>query len=162
LPLVRSFVDEVVTVSEDEIAAAMVMLINRSKLVVEGAGAAGLAAVLAGKVAPAPEGATAVVLSGGNVDADVLAAVAGLQETREGRRLRFLTYVSDRPGGLAALLELVAGAGANVIEVSHIRDGIALHVGQTGIELTVSVRGPQHGDRVLVALEEAGYRVVRE
>jgi threonine dehydratase len=162
LPLIEQWVDKVVTVSEDEIAAAMVTLINRSKLVVEGAGAAGLGAVLAGKAKPAEDGATAVVLSGGNVDAGVLAAVAAREETREGRRIRFLTYVSDRPGGLAGLLELVAGADANVIEVSHVRDGIDLAVGQTGIELTVSVRGREHGDRVIGTLERAGYRVVRE
>jgi len=161
LPLIQRWVDDVVTVSEDEIGAAMVTLINRSKLVVEGAGAAGLAALLAGKVKPTAQGSTAVVLSGGNVDAGVLAAVTAHEETLEGRRMRFLTYVSDRPGGLAALLELVAGADANVIEVVHIRDGIDLHVGQTGIQLTVSVRGPEHGDRVIEAVEAAGYRTVR-
>jgi threonine dehydratase len=162
LPLIQRWVDDVVTVSEDEIGAAMVTLINRSKLVVEGAGAAGLAAVLAGKAKPGAQGPTAVVLSGGNVDAGVLAAVTAHEETLEGRRIRFLTYVSDRPGGLAGLLELVAGADANVIEVVHIRDGIDLHVGQTGIELTISVRGPEHGDRVIDVVEAAGYRVVRE
>jgi threonine dehydratase len=161
LPLIQRWVDDVVTVSEDEIGAAMVTLINRSKLVVEGAGAAGLAALLAGKVKPTAQGSTGVVLSGGNVDAGVLAAVTAHEETLEGRRMRFLTYVSDRPGGLAALLELVAGADANVIEVVHIRDGIDLHVGQTGIQLTVSVRGPEHGDRVIEAVEAAGYRTVR-
>jgi threonine dehydratase len=161
LPLIEHWVDDVVAVSEDEIGTAMVTLINRSKLVVEGAGAAGLAAILAGKVKPTAQGSTAVVLSGGNVDAGVLAAVTAHEETLEGRRMRFLTYVSDRPGGLAALLELVAGADANVIEVVHIRDGIDLHVGQTGIQLTVSVRGPEHGDRVVSAVEAAGYRTVR-
>jgi threonine dehydratase len=161
LPLVDRWVDDVVAVSEDAIAAAMVTLINRSKLVVEGAGAAGLAAVLDERVRPAAAGTTAVVLSGGNVDAGVLAAVAAREETRARRRIRFLTYVPDRPGGLAALLDLVAETDANVLEVNHVRDGIDLAVGQTGIALTVSTRGGAHDERVMAALEEAGYSVVR-
>jgi threonine dehydratase len=160
-PLVERWVDELVTVTEAEIAAAMVMLINRSKLVVEGAGAVGLAAVLSGAVKPSARGTTAVVVSGGNVDPATLAAVAAREETRAGRRIRFLTYVPDRPGGLAGLLDLVAASDANVLEVSHVRDGIDLAVGQTGVELSVSIRGEAHGRRVVEGLEDAGYAIVQ-
>jgi threonine dehydratase len=160
-PLVERWVDELVTVTEAEIAAAMVMLINRSKLVVEGAGAVGLAAVLSGAAKPGESGTTAVVVSGGNVDPATLAAVAAREETRAGRRIRFLTYVPDRPGGLAGLLDLVAASDANVLEVSHVRDGIDLAVGQTGVELSVSIRGEAHGRRVVQGLEGEGYAIVQ-
>ncbi len=160
MPLVAGWLDDVVTVSEAEIAAAMVLLINRSKLVVEGAGAVGLAAVLNGAADVAGEGTTAIVVSGGNVDPGTLAAVAAREETRAGRRIRFMTYVPDRPGGLAGLLDLVAEAEADVIDVMHVRDGIDLAVGQTGIELSVSIRGGQHGERVVEVLRAAGYHIV--
>src|SRR6188472_4262952 len=124
LPLVQRYVDEVVTVSDDEVAEAMVLLLERSKLVVEGAGAVGVAALLTGKVKPPPRGETCVVLSGGNVDASRLAECIRLGETAAGRRLVVWTVVPDRPGALAALLRVVAEQGANVMDVEHIREGV--------------------------------------
>jgi threonine dehydratase len=147
----------VVTVGEDEIAEAMVLLVERSKLVVEGAGAAALAALLSGAVATAGSGSTVAVLSGGNVDVGLLAAIATRHETRMGRRLRVYTRVSDLPGGLAGLLAAVASAGANLIDVEHVRDGVDLHVRETGIELTVETRGGDHAAALLSALRDAGY-----
>ena len=110
LPLVERFVDDVVVVADDDIAEAMVLLMERAKLVVEGAGAVGVAALLAGAVEPVNKGTTVVVLSGGNVDAALLALVAQRHEVAVGRRLRIATAVSDRPGGLAARTDL-RGAG---------------------------------------------------
>jgi threonine dehydratase len=159
LPLIRSLVDDFVTVSDDAIAEAMVFLLERSKLVVEGAGAAALAAVLSGAVTPAASGTTVVVLSGGNVDVGLLAAVGARQETREGRRLRLFTRVSDRPGGLAALLRAVADTKANLIAVDHVRDGVELDVRETGVELTLETRGHDHATAVLERLQGDGYVV---
>ena len=150
-----------VVVSEEDIADAMVWLLERSKLVVEGGGAAGVAAVLAEKVTPAPRGATVIVLSGGNVDAGLLAAVAQRNETLRGRRMRLFTRISDRPGGLAALLTLIAEAGGNVVHADHVRDAVTLHVRETGVEITLETRNPQHSDAIVAAMQDAGYDVHR-
>jgi threonine dehydratase len=157
LPLVQEWVDEVVAVEEDAIAEAMVLLMERCKLVVEGAGAVGIAALLEGVVAPATTGTTVAVLSGGNVDVNLLSQIVRRHETLLGRRLVLMTRMSDRPGGLARLLSLVAGLGANVVDVGHVREGLDLHVRETAIELVLETRGPAHADAVREALREAGY-----
>ena len=161
LPLVARFVDEVVVVSEEDTAEAMVILMERAKLVVEGAGAVGVAALLAGLVRPAANGTTVVVLSGGNVDAGLLALVARRHETAVGRRLRLYTRVVDRPGGLAALLLCVAATGANLLGVTHVREAADLQVRQTGIELTLETRGAEHAEAILAAMAVGGYEVER-
>ena len=157
LALVEQWVDEVVVADEDDIAEAMVLLAERARLVVEGAGAVGVAALLTGAVAPAAQGTTCVVLSGGNVDTGLLAAVARLHESRAGRRLVVFTRISDRPGGLARLLATVAQAGANLIDVAHVREGVDLHVRETGVQLVLETRGREQAQAVLGALREAGY-----
>jgi threonine dehydratase len=157
LRLVERHLDDVVTVSDDEVAQAMVLLLERSKLVVEGAGAAGVAALLAGKVGPPTEGDTCVVLSGGNVDATRLAECIRLGETAAGRRIVLWTVVPDRPGALAALLRVVAEQGANVVDVEHIREGVELHVRETAIELVLQTDGPEHTERVLEAVRAEGF-----
>ena len=159
LPLVREWVDEIVVVAENDVAEAMVLLLERAKLVVEGAGAVGVAALLAGAVVPAPSGATVVVLSGGNVDAGVLATVALRHETAEGRRLRFFTRVEDRPGGLARLLTRIADAGGNLVTVTHVREAVPLHLRQTGVDLLLETRGADHAAEIVAALEAAGYEI---
>jgi threonine dehydratase len=143
------------------VAEAMVMLLERAKLVVEGAGAVGVAALLTGAVVPDSAGVTAVVLSGGNVDAGLLALVARRHETAVGRRLRISTLVSDRPGGLATLLGSLAETGANLLTVEHVRDAVELHIRQTAIELTLETRGADHAEAILSALRAAGYEVER-
>jgi threonine dehydratase len=156
-PLLDALLDGVVEVGEDDIAETMVLLVERSKLVVEGAGAVSLAALLSGAVTAADAGSTVAVLSGGNVDVGLLAAIARRHETRAGRRLRVYTRVSDLPGGLAGLLAAVAAGGANLIHVEHVREGVDLGVRETGIELTVETRGPEHAAQLLAALGDAGY-----
>jgi threonine dehydratase len=146
-----------VTVSDDEVAQAMVLLLERSKLVVEGAGAVGVAALLAGKVGPARDGDTCAVLSGGNVDASRLAECIRLGETAAGRRLVIWTVVPDRPGALAALLRIVAEHGANVVDVEHIREGVELHVRETAIELVLQTDGPRHSELILEAIRAEGF-----
>jgi threonine dehydratase len=161
LKLIERWVDDVVVVAEDDVAEAMVLLMEKAKLVVEGAGAVGVAALLGGKVTPSPQGTTCVVLSGGNVDAGLMATIARRHETEAGRRMVLLTRVPDRPGALAALLQTVAGAGANIVEVSHLREGIGLHVRETGVQLTIETRSREHADAVVAAAEGAGYGVAR-
>jgi threonine dehydratase len=162
LPLVREWVDEVVVVAENDVAEAMVVLLERAKLVVEGAGAVGVAALQSGKVRPAAGGSTVVVLSGGNVDAGVLATVALRHETAEGRRLRFFTRVEDRPGGLARLLTRIAEVGGNLVTVTHVREAVPLHIRQTGVDLLLETRGADHAAEIVAALEDAGYEIERE
>jgi threonine dehydratase len=157
LPLIERFVDEVVTVSENEIADAMVLLIERAKLVVEGAGAVGVAALLAGRVPEAGSGTTAVVLSGGNVDTGLLTPAIRRHETNAGRRLVLFSRVSDRPGELARLLVCIGSAGANVVAVEHLRDGFDLHVRETGLHLTLETRNREHAQAVIDAAHAQGY-----
>ena len=157
LPLVRRFLDEVVVVPEDDVAEAIVMCMEKAKLVVEGAGAVGVAALLGGQTKAARSGTTCVVLSGGNVDAGLLANVARRHETEAGRRLVLFTRVPDRPGSLARLLVLVGEAGGNLIHVEHMREGIDLHVRETAVQVTLETRGREHADDVLRCLREAGY-----
>ena len=157
LPLVRRWLDDVVVVPEDDVAEAIVVCMERAKLVVEGAGAVGVAALLGGQTRAARRGTTCVVLSGGNVDAGLLATVARRHETEAGRRLVFFTRVPDRPGSLARLLSLVGETGANLIHVEHLREGIDLHVRETAVQLTLETRGREHADDVLRCVREAGY-----
>jgi threonine dehydratase len=155
--------DGIVVVPEDEVAEAMVLLMEKAKLVVEGAGAVGVAALLGRQVTPAPNGTTVVVLSGGNVDAGLLASIARRHESLAGRRLVVFTRVPDRPGSLARLLSLVGEAGANLVDVEHLREGLDLHVRETAVQLVLETRGREHADDVLAQVRDAGYetRVVR-
>jgi threonine dehydratase len=162
-PLLDEWLHDTVVVGEDQTAEAMVLLMDKAKIVVEGAGAVGVAALLARRTQPAPRGTTAVVLSGGNVDAGLLAELGRRQETQAGRRLVLLSRISDQPGSLATLLALVAGTGANLIEVQHVREGLDLHVRETAVELVLGTRGRDHAEDVLRAIGAAGYetRVLR-
>jgi threonine dehydratase len=156
-PLVERYVDEIVTVSDDEVAQAMILLLERSKLVVEGAGAVGVAALRAGKIEPAAEGDTCAVLSGGNVDASRLAECIRLGETAARRRLVIWAVVPDRPGALAALLRIVAEHGASVLDVEHIREGVKLHVREAAVALVLQTDGPRHGELILEAIRAEGF-----
>ena len=161
LPLLRELMHRIETVTEDEIAAAMVFLAERAKLVAEGAGAVAVAALLSGRLAPVG-GTTVAIVSGGNVDSGLLAGLLRRRETEEGRRVRIFTRVPDRPGGLAELLNLIARARANLLTLEHVREAVALHVRETGVELTLETRGPAHTEEVLAALRAVGYEVSLE
>jgi threonine dehydratase len=157
LALLGEWLDGMAVVDDEDAAEAMVVLLERCKLVVEGAGAVGVAALLGGQVAPAPRGTTVAVLSGGNVDPGLLLSIARRHETLAGRRLVVLTRVPDRPGALADLLGCVAESGGNVVDVSHVREGFDLHVRETAVELVLETRGRDHADRVVRAMRERGY-----
>jgi threonine dehydratase len=157
LGLVSEWVDEVVVVDDDAIAEAMVLMVERGKLVSEGAGAASVAALISEAVAPAASGTTVAVLSGANVDARVLAAVINRHQTSVGRRTRLFTRVADRPHGLADLLQAVADAGGNVLDVMHVRDGVALNIDETGVELVIETRSQAHRLELVERIRAAGY-----
>jgi threonine dehydratase len=159
LPLVERWLDGVVTVSDDEVAQAMVLLLERSKLVVEGAGAAAVAALMHGHVGAPADGETVAVLSGGNVDASLLAECIRMGETAAGRRMVLFTVVPDRPGALAGLLRIVADQGANVVDVDHLREGMDLHVRETAVQLVLQSNGPEHDRAIIEAVKAEGFEV---
>ncbi|HEU0025071.1 MAG TPA: threonine ammonia-lyase [Thermoleophilaceae bacterium] len=159
LPLVERYVHDVVTVSDDEVAEAMVMLLERAKLVVEGAGAVAVAALMHGRVEPPAEGEVCAVLSGGNVDASLLSECIRLGERVARRRIVLSTVVPDRPGALSKLLAVVAEHGGNVVDVEHLRDGIDLHVRETAIKLVLQTRGRENSDEILAAARAEGFSV---
>ena len=158
-PIIEQWVDEVVVVEEDLVADAMVMLMDRAKLYVEGGGAVGVSALLSGQVVPSSQGTTCVVLSGGNVDLGLVPNLIRRHETQAGRRLILFVRISDRPGGLARLLTLFAQSGANLIEVEHVREGVDLHVRETGVQVVLEVRSRDHAADVIHAATSGGYIV---
>lgn len=158
-PLVARWVDDIVTVDEDAIADAMVLLMDRAKLYVEGAGAVGVAALSAREVVPSRTGSTCVVVSGGNVDLGVLPGLIRRHENMMGRRLSIVARIDDRPGSLAKLLAVFADGNADLIEVEHIREGLDLHVRETGIRATFEVRGAQQAAALVDAARAAGYDI---
>jgi len=137
-----------------------VLLMERSKLYVEGGGAVGVSALLSERVAPSRSGTTCVVLSGGNVDLGVVPGLIRRFETQAGRRLIVFVKVSDRPGGLAKLLAIFAEVGASVIDIDHVRDGVDLHVRETGVNAVLEVRGPEHAELLIDTVRDAGYDIV--
>jgi threonine dehydratase len=157
LGLIRTWVDDVAVVGEDEVAEAMIFLLERAKLVVEGAGAVGVAALLGGRLRAAPAGTTVVVLSGGNVDSGLLAEIARRHETQAGRRLVLLATIPDRPGSLAQVLAIVGEQKANLLDVEHLREGFDLHVRETAVQLVLETRSASHAQRVTGAVRAAGY-----
>jgi threonine dehydratase len=154
---VQAYVDDVVTVSEDDISQAVVLLLERAKAVVEPAGAVGLAALLAGKVGGS--GLAVAVLSGGNVDPFLLMQLVNRGLSAAGRFLVLRVLLHDRPGALAALTAAVARLGLNVLAVEHHRAGLVLPVADVEVVLTLETRDPDHRDEVVTALRTAGYQV---
>jgi threonine dehydratase len=162
LPLCRKYVDEIVGVDDEEVANAILSLIEREKTVAEGAGAAPAAALLHHKVS-ALKAQTKVVcaISGGNIDVNVIARIIERGLVKEGRRVMLSVRVPDRPGMLAGVLSAVAAERANVLEVVHNRAFLSGAVGDTEIALTLETRGPRHIDDLVHALAAKGYAVVR-
>jgi threonine dehydratase len=157
--ILEETLDDLVEVSDEEICDALVLCVERTKLLVEGAGAVGLAALLADRVGG--EGTVAVVLSGGNIDATTLISVLQHGLTRGGRYLALRTLIPDLPGELRSLLDLVARERGNVVSVDHHREGTTTTVLQTEVELVVSTRDSGHCDELLDAIRRAGYPAER-
>ena len=162
LPIIRDLVDDVVTVSEEEFAAGVFHCVQNAHIVVEGAGAAAVAALLSKKVSVQPDDVVCAVLAGGNIDGNLLSRVLEQVMVRQGRYVVFKLLVMDRPGALAAMLDQVADSGANVVEVNHQRAIWLAPLGYTGIEIILEVRDERHARDVHKHLEDAGYHVERE
>ncbi|WP_425457614.1 threonine ammonia-lyase [Agromyces intestinalis] len=156
--IIRDTVDEVVTVSEDDIARALLVLLERAKLVVEPAGAVAVAALLAGKVLA--DGPIVAVLSGGNIDPLLMQRVISHGLAASGRYLTVRVGLPDRPGQLVRVAELLAGTHANVVEVLHTRHGRGLQISEVEIDISVETRGPEHRAEVVEVLRRAGYEPV--
>jgi threonine dehydratase len=154
----QALVDDVVTVTEEQISGALLLLLEREKAVVEPAAATALAAVLAGKVGGRPDAPVCAVLSGGNVDPLVLVKVVEHGLAAAGRYMVLRVVLTDRPGELASLLHLVADLGLNVIGVDHQRAGTSLAVDEVEVRLTLETRDPAHRDEVISRVRHAGYR----
>ena len=158
-PIIDKYVDEIIEVDEDSIADAVVLLMEHSKMLVEGGGAVGLSALLTQQVTPTTTGSTCIVLSGGNIDIGLIPNLVRRNETNEGRRLTIFVRLPDRPGSLASILEICAKHEANVIEVQHIREGVKLHPCETGIQIVLEVKNQNHSDSVLSALKSNDFEV---
>jgi threonine dehydratase len=160
MPLLEDLLDDMVSVTDEEISEAIVLLLERAKLTVEGAGAVGVAALLSGKAGEG-SGTAVPVLSGGNIDATMLISVMRHGLTAAGRYLVVRTQLSDRPGELIKLLSLVAEERGNVISVEHHREGMEIPVSETEVELTLVTRNEEHCRQLLEAMAERGYVVER-
>jgi threonine dehydratase len=161
-PLIARWLDDIVTVDEDAIADAMVLLMDRAKLVSEGAGAVGVAALISGAVTPSFNGVTCVIVSGGNVDLGLVPGLIRRRENQAGRRLAIFARIDDRPGGLARLLSVFAEGGADLIEVEHLREGLDLHVRETGIHATFAIRSHEQAAVLLAAATANGFDVTAD
>ncbi len=154
---VQALVDDVVTVSDDAMAEALVLAAERMKLVLEPAGAAGVAAILEGVGELRPP--VVVLLSGGNIDPLLLLGVVRFGLSASGRYFAFRTHIPDRPGELHRLLGMLAELGVNIVGVEHHREGVAVHLGEVEVTLQLETRGKAHIDLVATRLASEGYGV---
>ncbi|HEV2591678.1 MAG TPA: threonine ammonia-lyase [Gaiellaceae bacterium] len=159
MSILGELLDDMVHVEDEEIAEALTLLLERAKLVTEGAGAASVAALMSGRAGGS--GPACCLLSGGNIDATTLISVMRYGLTSAGRYLVVRSRIPDRPGELIKLLELIAGERGNVVSVEHHREGMAQHIGETEVELTVITRNEGHCETLCAALDSSGYLVER-
>jgi threonine dehydratase len=160
LPLVDRYVDEIVTVDDEEIASAILLLLEQEKTLAEGAGAAALAAVVQSKTDLQPC-RTVVLVSGGNIDVSLLAKIIERGLVKDGRLLRVRVYLQDRPGALHALTEILASQRANIVETLHNRAYYGVSLGETVIDVTLETRGASHIAAISHVLREASFRFER-
>jgi threonine dehydratase len=157
LPMVERYVDEIVTVEEDEIASAILMLLEREKTLAEGAGAAALAALLQKKTSL--NGAhTAVMVCGGNIDVTLLSRIIERGLVQDGRLIRLRIHLLDKPGALAELTRLIANHRANIVDTLHNRAYYGVNLGDTVIDITMETRGREQVEELLAALTAEGYK----
>jgi len=162
LPLCERYVDDLVSVDDEEVANAILLLIEREKTIAEGAGAAPAAALLQKRIPGlSPEDKVVCCISGGNIDVNLLSRIIERGLVKEGRRVVLRLRVPDRPGALAGVLATVAAEKANVLEVHHERAFLKGPIGDTEIELTLDTRGASHSEQLLAALKAKGYTVDR-
>ncbi|HET8732660.1 MAG TPA: threonine ammonia-lyase [Anaeromyxobacteraceae bacterium] len=157
---VQALVDDVVTVTEEEIASAILYLLEQEKTVAEGAGAVGVAALMHHKLPALSRKRVCSVVSGGNIDVNVVARVIERGLVKDGRLVRINIRLLDKPGQLTVVSGIISGLRANVIEVHHSR-AFSEKFGDTTLLLTLETRGPEHVEEILEALRQEGYRVDR-
>lgn len=160
LPQVERFVDEIVTVDEEEIANAIMLLLEKEKTLAEGAGAVALAALLQKKTSLHGE-RTAVLVCGGNIDVSLLARIIERGLVKDGRRVRIRVHLADRPGALHQLTKILSDQRANIVETLHNRAYYGVNLGDTVIDITLETRGAAHITAIANALEMEGYRYER-
>jgi threonine dehydratase len=160
-PIIRDTVDELVTVGDEEIVETINLLLERHKLLVEGAGAAAAAAVVSGRISELEGRTIAVVLSGGNIDLPLIQAVVRRGLTVSGRYLVLSTRIPDRPGALMRLLQVLAENRVNIVDIVHHREGLDVFVTDTEVELTVETRDAAHAAEVMALLAERGFAAER-
>jgi threonine dehydratase len=158
LPVVERYVDEIVTVNEDEIASAILTLLEREKTLAEGAGAAGLAAVLQRRTSLPAFTRTAVIVGGGNIDVTLLSRIIERGLVQDGRLIRLRIHLLDRPGALADLTQIIAAHRANIVDTLHNRAYYGVNLGDTVIDITMETRGREQVEELLAALTTAGYK----
>jgi threonine dehydratase len=158
-PMLEKYVDDIVTVTEAQIAGAVHLLLERQKLVAEGAGAAALAALLARKIPVRRDESTVVILSGGNIDVNLIERLIDRGRVADGRLARLIVQVPDRPGHLARLTHVVAHGGANVLEGAHQRAFADISVGAVEIAMHLETRGREHVDEIIALLTAEGLSV---
>lgn len=161
-PIVRKYVDDVVVVRDDEIAWVILLFMERLKLVVEGAGAASVAALMAGRIPPNGDKPTVAVVSGGNIDVDVIARIIERGLVRTGRRLQLRVNLPDRPGALHRFSGLIARNQANILGIDHDRTSVRVPIGTTEVILSVAVHDAAHGEQLIANLTAAGYDVTSD
>ena len=159
-PIIQALVDDIVTVSEEEIASAILVLLERQKAVVEGGGAVPLAALSTGKIATHPGESVVLVLSGGNIDVNIVSRIIDRGLLADGRLARLRVKVPDQPGSLARLTRVVASLGANVLETSHRRGFADITLGDVEIVFTLETRGRDHVTEIVATLEAEGLQVL--
>lgn len=157
--VIQQFVDEIVTIDDEAIASAILMLLERGKLMVEGAGAVGLAALLNGKIAAT--GPVACIISGGNIDVNFIARIIERGLVKAGRRVIITTTVVDRPGALQRLLASIAAGRGNVLYVHHDRIQHEVPLGQAKVQVSLETRDEEHTAEILSALQQEGYCVAK-
>jgi threonine dehydratase len=158
-PLIEELVDDIVTVSEDEIANAILLLLEREKTVVEGAGAVPIAALTQGKIEVDSQDVVVAVLCGGNIDVNMISRIIDRGLVADGRLVHLRVKVRDRPGYLARLTNRIAAEGANVLHIGHRRAFHDITVGEVQIALDLETRGREHVDAIIHALEGEGHVV---
>lgn len=158
-PLIEELVDDIVVVEDEDIASAILMLLEREKMVVEGAGAVPLAALLAGGIEVSAGDTVVPVLCGGNIDINIISRIIDRGLVADGRLARLMVKVRDRPGALAGLTRLAAKMGANVLEIAHRRAFADISVGDVEIVMHLETRGREHVDEIIAALEALGHMV---
>jgi threonine dehydratase len=158
-PVIQEYVDEIVTVGEEDIASAILHLLEREKTVVEGAGAVPVAALMTGRIPVEPEESVAGILCGGNIDVNMISRIIERGLVGDGRMAHLIVKVRDRPGSLSRLAEEVARMGANVLDVHHRRGFADISVGDVEIVLQLETRGRDHVAEIIRALEGEGLTV---